>query len=434
MLIGVLAVGCESQKETPVEVDAKDAASRIDASEERVEKLSVWPGTDANQALERTEAAIAFHQKRAKADSESWLDLETVAANHMSRARIAGSYDEYARAEEALKLAASRSEGGIGLTYASFNFALHRFDEVEPHLKRVEAGAIVDDDKHSQIAATRGDLALSRGEFAAAEEFYTTAIDLIPSSGNKVRMAHLERYRGNLDKAESWMDSAIEASLKESKFQAAWTLLQRGILELERGRYDRAMEFYEKADARFSGWYLIIEHIAEIHAIREDWDEAEGLYRDILKYVPSPEFMDALAEVLESQGKPEQAAEWTQKAKAAYEEQLKSFPNSAYGHALDHFLTNDPARAVELAEKNRKVRPGPQSTIAYAQALVAADQHDKGRDVLKSVETSDWSTADYHAIAYGLAKGVDDESARLHRERATKLNPDILSEFDWISE
>jgi hypothetical protein len=95
------------------------------------------------------------------------------------------------------------------------------------------------------------------------------------------------------------------------------------------------------------------------------------MYREILSHVPSPEFMDALAGVLDATERPDEAKEWRDKATAAYRAQLEQFPEATYGHALEHFIETDPKFAVELAEKNLAVRPGPEAEEALKEAKTA---------------------------------------------------------------
>ncbi|QED28717.1 tetratricopeptide repeat protein [Microvenator marinus] len=377
ILAALLTIGCDKKEPAP-EPPTKTQTTAEPAPEPAAEapKLTTWEGTDADSMLKALQASIAHNAKKAQEEGAGWLELEREAKAHMALARLIGSYDPYKDAEAALKTALDRAKKGSGpiLTQADLHFTLHQFAKVEPLLAQVEARAIVPDGDRAAVIALRADILVSRGEYDKARALYDEALKLEDSSGNRVRIGHLERYRGNMEEAEKWFTQAQEAAVKDTKFQRAWTQLQAGIFELEREHYDKALELFELANATFSGWYLILEHIAEIHAIKENYEKAESMYREILNHVPSPEFMDALAGVLDATERPDEAKEWRAKATAAYREQLEKFPEAAYGHALEHFIETDPKFAVELAEKNLAVRPGPEAEEALKEAKAAAEK------------------------------------------------------------
>jgi len=430
LFLGLAA--CESAPNT--EAKPEEEAAEV-APEPVVEKApSSWEGTDGDTMLKRLDASITHHAKQAEAQKDSWLDLQKVAQSHMGRARLTGSYEEYALAEEVLKDAVARAPEGSGpdMALVSLNFALHRFAKIEPILQKIEKRPMLNAEDRAAVLSTRGDLKLSEGELDQAQALYNTALEVAPSAANMVRMAHLERYRGNLAESQSWFEKAVDASKRDSKFERAWTILQFGILELERGNYDAAMGHFQAANEMFSGWYLILEHIAEIHSIKGELKEAEELYLDVLARVPSPEFMDALADVLEEKGDKAGSTQWREKASAGYKKQLERFPEAAYGHALDHFIGTDPAFALELAQKNHEVRPGPEAATSYALASMAAGKHDQALELIKGVENTAWSTADYHAIAYWIKSHHQDPSAETHKTRAAELHPDVIDDYAWL--
>src|SRR5262249_31405270 len=130
----------------------------------------------------------------------------------------------------------------------------------------------------------------------------------------------------------------------------AYLSLLRGLVALERGRWDEALARYAEGDREFPGWWLLREHEAEIHALQGKKDEAIAAYRQLVDETSDPEYMDALARLVPA---PE-AGTWVARARTVHDARLARFPEAAYGHALEHYLLfEDPARAVELAEKNR---------------------------------------------------------------------------------
>ncbi|MEL6182400.1 MAG: tetratricopeptide repeat protein, partial [Myxococcota bacterium] len=242
------------------------------------------------------------------------------------------------------------------------------------------------------------------------------------------------RYQGNYDKAEEWLDRAVKTAQLEGEMGHAWTVLQRGLLDLERGRLDEADALYAQAEAIFPGWYLIEEHRAEILALKGKHTEAEALYRSILAKAPSPEFMDALADTLDALGKPKEASDWRAKATAAYTKDLKRFPEATYGHALDHVLAGDnTAFALELAQKNHTLRPGPEAKVKLAQALVKAGQPQKAQPLIEAAGATGWSTPEFHASAYWVWTRLGQpDKAKPHQESVKTIDPGLIEELSWM--
>src|SRR6185503_1437990 len=109
------------------------------------------------------------------------------------------------------------------------------------------------------------------------------------------------------------------------------------------------------------GWWLADEHIAEVHALRGDFDDALARYQDIVQRTGAPEYMDAIARILLEQHQPGAAAEWTGRARTIYRERLALLPEAAAGHAIDHFLQFEPLERDELlaiARQDVIARPG----------------------------------------------------------------------------
>ena len=62
----------------------------------------------------------------------------------------------------------------------------------------------------------------------------------------------------------------------------SWIELQRGVLDLERGRYDDAGQHYQHAANAFSGSWLVEVHVAALNAAEGNLEVAATLYRKVL--------------------------------------------------------------------------------------------------------------------------------------------------------
>jgi tetratricopeptide (TPR) repeat protein len=210
--------------------------------------------------------------------------------------------------------------------------------------------------------------------------------------------------------------------------------LQRGLMDLDRGRYDEALGNYRRADRLFAGYWMIEEHIAELEALRGNGAEAERRYRELVSRTNDPEFMDALGEVLDARGARREAADWHRRAEALYERDLERLPEASYGHALAHFLHHGTApRALTIARANYRLRPGGEASLRLAQALLRAGDLDGARARIEALLATPYGSAEVHATA-SLVYAALHVTARADRQEqlARAIRPDALEQLDWL--
>ena len=87
-------------------------------------------------------------------------------------------------------------------------------------------------------------------------------------------------------------------------------------------------------------------------------------------------------------GRPDEARGWIDRARLGHEERLRTHPEAAAGHALEHFLESgaDPEFAVRLAEKNRDLRPGAEAHLLLARDYRQAGRHEDAATATTVVE------------------------------------------------
>lgn len=153
-------------------------------------------------------------------------------------------------------------------------------------------------------------------------------------------------------------------------------------------------------------------------------EDARLLYIDIIDRTGNPEYMDAVADIYAARHDMINARRWTVRARAVYEERLALYPEAAGGHALDHFLQHDPARAVQLAEINRDARPGGEAQVKLAEAYLGVGRVDDARETIERVLATDWNTAELHVVAARIYQRAGSSArASEERQRAVLLNP-----------
>jgi hypothetical protein len=389
------------------------------------------PPASSEPALAWADALSAVDQRLAvHADRDDATHQGLAAQLLLSRARLTGSYDDYARAEDHVNraFAASAAGGGSYLTRASLNYSLHRLDRVEADLDAAAGAVLVDKPTQAAIALARGKLRLHQGRYAEARTLVQTAIDLrpVPQPTALATLGLIYWRTGAFDDADALYADALEGVSRKPSEARAWLHLQRGLLDLDRGRYDDALVHYEAAGAVLSGWYLVDEHIAEVYVLTGRSKEARPIYARVAEETKSPEFYDALAALDASNEDASQA--WVALAREAYEAQLKRFPEAAYGHALGHYQEfGPPERALELAEANVKVRPYGAAATSLIEARLAAGKAQDAADLADATLRTTWKSADLHAAAadaFDAVQRADDAAAQ--RDLAKAINPHVF--------
>jgi hypothetical protein len=120
------------------------------------------------EAIARLDAAIADGRARVAAGPDQWLLHEILARNYLAKARLSGSFDDFAAARSALARAFELAPPGSGphLSQAALDFGMHRLNDSERQLALIDAYAIPPDPvERAEIAAMRGDLAFYRGDY-----------------------------------------------------------------------------------------------------------------------------------------------------------------------------------------------------------------------------------------------------------------------------
>jgi tetratricopeptide (TPR) repeat protein len=284
---------------------------------------------------------------------------------------------------------------------ANIAFKFHRLDIVDDALA---LSALLRDGLPGR--ALRADLDAQRGYYSQAKDAYRAIIDAGRSWDNLARLAHLEFKLGDVDEAERLFEEAEDELTAKEMRHFAWLELQRGLLDLSRGRYAEADTHYDRAERAYSGHWMVAEHRAELLAARGEEEAAVTLYEDVVARTPRPELMQALGELYSFIGRDEEAERWYTAANAAYIGSV----NRGEVHYLHHLadfhsdVRKDGEQAVRWAMQDLALRENHATLAACAWALYRAGRF---ADALAPMERA-------------LASGVTD--ARLFDQAATVMH------------
>jgi tetratricopeptide (TPR) repeat protein len=387
LTIGLLAAACATPDAVVLAPDLAGYSRELDGLDSRIEAANALVGSD-------------------------WTASGRVASLRLERARLAGGYDDYDHALDALDHAFALAPEGSGplTTRAQVHASLHRLGPALHDLAVARSRILLDDRTVARMDLLAGDLAWQGGDYDAGMAIVADVDTRLASFGSAASVAHQAWHTLDDPAAETAFDRAEAHLIGDAPVARAWIHLQRGLLDLDRGDPDGALGHYLRADAAVPGWWLVHEHVAEALVLTGRSAQAEGIYLDVVERTDSPEFMDALAELALARGDAAEAERWIAGAELRYEDQLARYPEAAAGHALDHWLVfGPPERAVELARANLTARPSAEARGKLAAALLQVGDVDEAVDHIDAALATPWRNGDLLATAaavYGAA-GID---------------------------
>ena len=399
-----------------------------------VEPAATTPAA-APQAYRYADELAATRQRVAEARAAIargpvvWPQWEALAAAQLALARLSGDYAAYLDAEQSLAQAfAISGRAGPYLERARYHFSVHRLDRVDADLALAERESNPD---RAGILGLRADLDFYRGRYPQALAGYRAALAQREDLGGLARLALWHARMGHHSEALALLDRADAIYHGDSPHPRAWLALQRGLLALERGRWELALAHYQHALRLLPDWWLAREHVAEIHALQGQTALARQEYEAVIAETGNPEFMDAMAKLAEHEGKPDEARQWIAKARAGYDQRLAQLPEASYGHGLDHFLQfGPPEMALQLARANHRQRPNGEAQAKLADALLHNGQTAEAVQLIRRALSSEWDTPELHAAAARsfAAAGLLAE-ARAQAMLAKAGNPHAAQQF-----
>ena len=339
------------------------------------------------------------------------------------RAVLTGSAADLAAAEGALEKAFEQTGAfaDLYLLKANLDFKLHRLAETQRDLKALSPFA-----GNAQIIAMNASVALQEGRYAAAKRGYQSAIAKNPTWDNLARLAYWEAKFGDPDLADGLYRQALEEISAKEMRSYAWVELQRGLLQFNRGHYEKAQAHYQQANKAYSGYWLVDEHVAELLGAERRFDEAVALYEQVIARAPRPELQQALGDLYLFTGDAAGAEPWHERALAGYLESAGRGEVRYYHHLAGFYadVRRDGAEAVKWARKDLALRPNFATQEALAWALYRNGQFAEALDVMNQALSSGVKDAHlfFHAAMIHLAAGRTEEGKEFLK-KAAEINP-----------
>ena len=273
------------------------------------------------------------------------------------------------------------------------------------------------------------DLKFSTGEDSAATlEAMKKSYQRDRSFAGYVSAAKAHQRLGEFALADRYFGQAERRFEGVAPVPLAWLNVQRGLMAMHTGDYPRAKRFFEVAYERCPEYPMAAEHLAEIEGRLGNSARSIELYEAVVEQTQNPEFMAALAERLIDAGHDARGRALIEEARAINDAAIVQFPEAMYWHAADFFMGpgEDPARALELLEKNFALRPNAEAHQALAEARLAnKDAQGAAATVTTMLALPDEFAEKYWTAARVALANNDGDRAREMETKARALNPKI---------
>ncbi|MEQ9619886.1 MAG: tetratricopeptide repeat protein [Deltaproteobacteria bacterium] len=266
------------------------------------------------------DAKIEFYKEKIKQNPDDYYNYVKLGEVYIQKGREVGRIAPYNEAEEALNKALELYPEA----YASYIYLgqissyKHDFHRTIDHAKK----AIELRPEKSTPYGVLGDAYLELGMYEGADRAYEIMSRLDPGFYSLSRIAQIKELNGDREGAIRAMKKSIELARRQNlpEENLAWSKVMLGSMYLNTGELTTAEEYYKEALLIYKDYYLALEHLAEVNAIRDNFDRAAELYEETLTMNPKPQFYIALGNIYENLGDQERADSLYTKAEKRYEE------------------------------------------------------------------------------------------------------------------
>ena len=302
----------------------------------------------------------------------------------------------------------------ICLLKANLDFKLHRLAETKRDLQL--APALAGRREGRMILA---DVGFQEGRYREARAALEALAEEDATWDVLARIAHVEAKMGDAERADELYRRAEDEITAKEMRAFAWVELQRGLLDLSRGRIEEALDHYELADRAYSGYWLIAEH-------RGDALESPSHYERVLAQVDKPEVAQKLGELYARTGKENSAQQLFTRALNGYLDSAERGEVHYYHHLAEYFadIAHDGEEAVRWALKDIALRDNFNTQTALAWALHGAAQSAAAVPYVQRAIDSGVKDAAIFSKAAIISEAAGLRSqAHEYEHRAAQLNP-----------
>ena len=371
-----------------------------------------------------------FLEDRVRADPDDIVAQNRLAEIYLQRLRENGDYEWLRRAAEAVRrslasVPAEQNATGLfrraQVEYESHHFAAAR--DLALSLTKIEPGKSRGHALLGDALLELGDLDEAAAAYAQMQKRSTDPVEI------ESRLARLELVSGEFEAARAHVDKALQAAKAASVPSPeviAWCQVELGQLAFNTGQWGAAEQHYQSALSQQPDSFPAQEHLAELRAAQEKYDESIRLYEQVIKRTSRPEFCQALGDVYAAMGKLSEATPWHVRARDAYLKNAEE-GNAHYFHHLAGFFSDveeKPEEALKWARRDLELRHTAAAEDTLAWALYRGSNYAEAAEIMKRIVAR--GTKDSHILGHAgmifLAAGDPDRGKKMLAE-AARINP-----------
>ena len=310
------------------------------------------------------------------------------------------------------------------LGLATTRAARHRFHDAIDLATKVVAARPTD----VEAFAILGDAYLGLGDLASADATYKEVAARAPGFVADSRRANLMHARGRSREAIELLRSAFaDATARNRPVESrTWARVMIGASLFDLGDWTGAEPEYLAALKLSPNDYVAIEHLAELRAYQRREKEALALYDRAIALAGHPDFFEAVAQIHQWGGRPDEARTWHARARDGYLAAVNAGDPGYYRHLAMYYVDIEPkpAEAVSWARKDLELRQDHAAWSTLAWALLAKGDIAGARDANAKATASGAQDAGMWFRAGMIEKAAGNTTAaRQALERALAINP-----------
>ncbi len=381
------------------------------------------PSAPAETKLSPAERNIVQAKKLIEKNPKDFEAYNALALALSRHARETSDISFYAQAEEALQ--------------KSFAISPDNFDGQRIHvwllLGKHEFAAALDAAKKLNqktpddvmLYGFLTDANVELGNYKDAEAAAQWMLDLKPGNmPGLTRAAYLRELFGDIDGSLDLMNMAYQSTSPGEVEDGAWIVTQMAHLKLATGKIDEAEKLSQQALAMFPGYHYALGNLAKVRIQQKRYNEAVELLKQRYQAAAHAENLFDLAEALQLAGRTEAA----KKAFAEFEQKslLETNRGDNSNRELIFYYTNyanEPAKALQVAQREYARRHDVYTLDAYAWALHVSGQNTEARRQIQTALAVGIRDAKlfHHAGEIVLSLG-DRASAEHYLRQSAELN------------
>lgn len=382
-------------------------------------------GTAVRDPLADTNATVSFWERRLHADPVDFTAANRLASAYIQRARETGDVSDYTRAQSAVEASLASLPGDNYTAYALNAYLQNvRHDFTTSLATAQHAHTLNATDPYA--ASVIGDNQVALGRYDEAFQTYAALVEESPGLSTFSRMALIYEIRGDLPNAESAWHNALETDAGANPEATAWAHTQFGAFLFNQNRLPEAAAQYQSSLEAYPGYIHALAGQANLAAATGDYDSAIGLYTQVTKRQPLPQYVAALGDVFAMAG--QQAEADRQYALIAAIEQLYQANGVNVDLQMAFFFADHDSSIGDAVQQALAVHQAQPDSIyaadALSWALYKAGRPDEALPYAEAAlaQGTQDSSLFYHAGLIQKALGNND-AARANLKTALSINP-----------